>query len=145
MTTAPWSRRLPPVSVSAAPVPALFSVLAVQQFDMIVSIVLALAAIGIAGALVVAFWRELRNDTIVIAPIAVSHDLRGLAEGIALHALGRHKEALANFIEAAACDPNDPAPRAAAAELLAQLGRDDEAAARRKEAGDLAARNAAYE
>jgi hypothetical protein len=74
MSTAPCYRR-GPVSVSAAPVPALFSVLSVQQLDTIVSIVLALAAIGIAGALAVAFWRELRSDTIVIAPIAVSHDL----------------------------------------------------------------------
>jgi tetratricopeptide (TPR) repeat protein len=69
---------------------------------------------------------------------------RGWAEGIALQALGRHQEALASFAQSATCDPNDPAPRAAAAELLARLGRDDEAAARQKEASDLAARNAAY-
>jgi tetratricopeptide (TPR) repeat protein len=69
---------------------------------------------------------------------------RGWGEGIALQALGRNEEALASFAEAASCDPNDPMPRAAAAELLAKLGRDAEAAAKRKEADALAARNAAY-
>jgi tetratricopeptide (TPR) repeat protein len=69
---------------------------------------------------------------------------RGWAEGMALQALGRHQEALASFAEAAACDANDPVPRAAAAELLARLGRDDEAAVTRKQARDLEARNAAY-
>jgi Flp pilus assembly protein TadD len=67
-----------------------------------------------------------------------------LCEGIALQALHRYDEALARFAEAAACDSNDPAPRAAAAELLAKLGRENEAAAQRKEAQALAARNAAY-
>jgi hypothetical protein len=45
MSTTPWSRHGPPVPVSTAPIPALFSVLAVQQVDTIVSIVLALAAV----------------------------------------------------------------------------------------------------
>ena len=69
---------------------------------------------------------------------------RGWAEGMALHALGRDADALACFAEAAVCDPNDPAPRAAAADLLAKLGRAAEAAVKRKEADALAARNAAY-
>ncbi|HKW80982.1 MAG TPA: tetratricopeptide repeat protein, partial [Casimicrobiaceae bacterium] len=65
-------------------------------------------------------------------------------EGIALRALGRHDAALAAFAEAAVWDPNDPAPRAEAADLLTQMGRTEEASAGRSEAAALLARNAAY-
>jgi tetratricopeptide (TPR) repeat protein len=66
---------VPAIPASAAPVPALFSVVSLQSVDLIVSIALTLAAIGVVGALALAFWREWRNDTIVIAPIAVPRDL----------------------------------------------------------------------
>lgn len=98
-----------------------------------------------ARALVTAYRAE--EALRVIHPI-VDHPAlsprRGWAEGIALRALGHHEEALARFANAALCDPNDPVPRAAAAELLASLGRDEEAAAKAREAQCLAARNAAY-
>ena len=97
-----------------------------------------------ARALVAAGRPEQALD--VIAPI-VRHPAmsprRGWAEGLALRALGRHDAALAAFAEAAGCDPNDPVPRAAAAELLAQIGRTEEASARGSEADALLARNAA--
>jgi len=57
------------------PVPALFSVVSLQHVDTILSIAITLALVGVAGALLIAFWRELRSDTLVIAPIAVSRDL----------------------------------------------------------------------
>ena len=71
----------PGVPVSAAPVPALFSLVSLQHVDLIVSIVLTVAAIAIIAALAVSFWRELSNDTITIAPIAVPRELaeRGYA------------------------------------------------------------------
>ena len=75
MSVISWRRPVPVIPAFTAPVPALFSVVSLQQVDLIVSIVLTLAAIGIVGALVAAFWRELRNDPIVIAPIAVPRDL----------------------------------------------------------------------
>ena len=65
----------PGVPVSAAPVPALFSLVSLQHVDLIVSIVLTVAAIAIVAALAVSFWRELSNDTITIAPIAVPREL----------------------------------------------------------------------
>jgi hypothetical protein len=40
--------------------------------------------------------------------------------------------------------PNDPAPRAAAADVLAHLGRRDEADAMRREADAIAVHNAAF-
>src|SRR5438105_3809690 len=58
-----------------APFPALFSFVSLQHVDTMLSILLTLAAIGIVGGLALAFWRELRNDTIVIAPIAVPRDI----------------------------------------------------------------------
>jgi tetratricopeptide (TPR) repeat protein len=75
MSAISWRRPVPAIPAFTAPVPVLFSVVSLQQVDVIVSIVLTLAAIGVVGALVLAFWRELRNDTIVIAPIAVPRDL----------------------------------------------------------------------
>jgi Flp pilus assembly protein TadD len=67
--------RPPAIATSAVPVPALFSLVSLQHVDLVVSIVLTLLAIAIIVALVVAFWRELRNDTIVIAPVSVPRDL----------------------------------------------------------------------
>src|SRR5215472_7201486 len=63
------------IPASAAPVPAFFTLVSLQQLDTILSIVLTLAAIVIVAALALAFWRELANDTVVIAPIAVPRDL----------------------------------------------------------------------
>jgi len=83
----------------------------------------------------------------VVRPIASNPAMsprRGWAKGLALGALGRCEEALASFAETAACDANDPMPRFAAADLLARLGRHAEAAAERKEASEVAARNAAF-
>ena len=67
----PW----PSVAQASAPVPALFSVVSLQNVDLVLSIVLSLAAVAVVGALAVAFRRELRNDTIIISPIAVPRDL----------------------------------------------------------------------
>jgi tetratricopeptide (TPR) repeat protein len=55
--------------------PAFFTLVSLEQVDVILSIVLTLAAIAVVGALAVAFWRELANDTVVIGPIAVPRDL----------------------------------------------------------------------
>src|SRR5215472_2636782 len=63
------------IPASAAPVPAFFTLVSLQQLDTILSIVLTLAAIVIVAALALALWRELANDTVVIAPIAVPRDL----------------------------------------------------------------------
>ena len=55
--------------------PAFFTLVSLQQLDMLLSILLTLAALAILVALAIAFWRELANDTVVIAPIAVPRDL----------------------------------------------------------------------
>src|ERR1700746_1140187 len=79
MTSAPRHSRLP-IPASITPMPAFFTLVSLEQVDMILSIVLTLAAIAVVGALALALWRELANDTVVIAPIAVPRDLaeRGL-------------------------------------------------------------------
>jgi len=74
MTSAPRHSCLP-IRASVTPVPAFFTLVSLEQVDMILSIVLTLAAIAVVGALALALWRELANDTVVIAPIAVPRDL----------------------------------------------------------------------
>lgn len=63
--------------------------------------------------------------------------------GDALARLGRPQEALAKFETAFAEDPHDPATCRAWARALDALGRDGEAAARRRQADEIARRNAA--
>lgn len=60
---------------ATVPVPALVSVVSLQNVDLVVSIALTVIAIVLIGALAVAVWREWRNDTIVISPIAVPSEL----------------------------------------------------------------------
>ena len=63
------------IPASITPVPAFFTLVSLEQVDMILSIVLTLAAVAIVGALALALWRELANDTVVIGPIAVPREL----------------------------------------------------------------------
>jgi tetratricopeptide (TPR) repeat protein len=66
----PW-----PAQGALLPAPALFSVVSLQNVDLILSIALTLVGIAVVAALAVAFWRELSNDTITISPIYVPRDL----------------------------------------------------------------------
>jgi tetratricopeptide (TPR) repeat protein len=64
--------------------------------------------------------------------------------GVALAALRRTDEALEKFATAQREDPHDPATARAWARTLDALGRDDEAEAKRREAEEIAHRNASF-
>ena len=64
--------------------------------------------------------------------------------GVALAGLGQPLAALAKFETALAEDPHDPATGRAWARTLDALGRDDEAAAKRRQADEIARHNASF-
>ena len=75
----PWER------TTASPVGALFSVVSLQQIDLLLSIALMLVIIAFIVLVALALRRELRSDTVVLDPIEVPEDLaaRGYSPAVA--------------------------------------------------------------
>ena len=67
--------RPPRQGAATIPVGAMFGLLSMPHVDAVLSIALVVLLVGIVAALAVAFWREVRHDTVFLEPIEVPKDL----------------------------------------------------------------------
>ena len=77
MTDALMPRREFPYAPAAPTIPvgALFSLVTLPNVDAILAWVLSLLLLGFIVALAIAFWREVRNDTVFLEPIEVPDEI----------------------------------------------------------------------